>query len=53
MQAENREQDCLKCHANWQSKMAGVKFVNLNAVTPADCVGCHGGRAWYGEQTQK
>lgn len=49
MEPASKEKDCTTCHSNWKEKMAAATFVNLDAVTPNDCFGCHGGRAWYVE----
>ncbi|MBI2937568.1 MAG: cytochrome c3 family protein [Thaumarchaeota archaeon] len=41
--------DCTTCHSNWKDRMGAeaASFVNMDLIQPKDCLGCHGGRAWY------
>lgn len=40
-------QDCTTCHADWQSRHVSKPYINNANISTSDCIGCHGGRAWY------
>ncbi|MFQ6057410.1 MAG: cytochrome c3 family protein [Anaerolineae bacterium] len=50
MQPEWQNLDCTTCHADWQDRMVGVTYINMDAITAQDCLKCHGGHPWYQER---